>query len=121
MSASDDGPPTVVVAAHPAAPSAVAREVHAGAEEQGVPTAGVVLPDEAVACARAAAVRSRLEVGVGIGADGTVAVVHALVGPAVVELPAGAEPGEHRLAGGDAARIVTGLPLAGAGASVAAP
>ena len=111
----------MVVAAHPAAPPEVAREVHAGVEEQGVPTAGVVLPDDAVAAARAAAIRSRLEVGVGIGADGTVAVVHALVGPPVVELPVGAGPGEHRLAGGDAARIVTGLPLGSAAASVAHP
>lgn len=119
----DDGPPSVVVAAHPDAPPAVAREVHAGAEEQGVPTASVVGPGDtgdtgdtggAAAAARAAAARSRLEVGVGIGADGTVAVAHALVAGAVLTTPVGAGPDAHRRAGADAARIVTGLPLASA-------
>lgn len=120
--------PSIVVRHHPDAPGAVLREVLAGAEEEGVPvlawpdpTAGTGPPGDsgAVALAHRAARRSRLDVGVGVDARGTVAVHHAKLPP---ERPAltgpapdpGATPGAPhpgRRAGAAAARIVTGLPL----------
>ncbi|MDL5157772.1 glycerol dehydratase reactivase beta/small subunit family protein [Actinomycetospora termitidis] len=112
MSSSDDeGPPTVLVASHTDAPPAVVREVLAGVEEQGVPTAGVGGGDDPDAGARHAARESRLEVGVGVGPDGAVVVRHALVADPVLVLPPGARAADRRQAGGDAARIVAGLPL----------
>ncbi|MCD2188799.1 glycerol dehydratase reactivase beta/small subunit family protein [Actinomycetospora soli] len=109
MSDAAEGPPTVVVAAHPGAPPGVLREVRAGAEEQGVPTA--LLPDAGSspdAAARRGAADSRLQVGVGIGDDGAVVVRHALVPDAVLVLGPDAPAGEQRQAGADAARIVGG-------------
>jgi hypothetical protein len=105
-------PPAVLVAVHDDAPPGVLREVCAGAEEQGIPTA--ILPDSPAGAddaGRHAAAESRLEVGVGIGADGAVVVRHALVGDAVLELSGGAAPARVRVAGADAARIVAGLAL----------
>src|SRR5699024_8219484 len=105
-------PPAVLVAVPDDAPASVVREVCAGAEEQGIPTA---LLDAAVtgadAAGRYAASESRLEVGVGVGADGAVVVRHALVPHAVLALEAGAPAHDLRVVGGDAARIVAGLPL----------
>ncbi len=107
-------PPAVLVVVHDDAPPGVLREVCAGAEEQGIPTAilakGSADPG-ADAAGRHAAVESRLEVGVGIGADGAVVVRHALVPDAVVGLAGGAPAAQVRRAGADAARIVAGLPL----------
>ena len=106
-------PPAVLVTVHDDAPPAVLREVCAGAEEQGIPTA-ILAPTTGAGAdglARHAAGESRLEVGVGIGADGAVVVRHALVGEPVLRLPGGAPAGEVRQAGADAARIVAGLPL----------
>jgi hypothetical protein len=105
-------PPAVLVAVHDDAPPGVLREVCAGAEEQGIPTA--ILPGsrtDADDAGRYAAGESRLEVGVGIGADGAVVVRHALVADAVLALAGGASPARARAAGADAARIVAGLAL----------
>ncbi|MFC5137499.1 glycerol dehydratase reactivase beta/small subunit family protein [Actinomycetospora rhizophila] len=105
-------PPAVLVAVHDDAPDEVVREVCAGAEEQGVPTA--LLGSAATgadAAGRHAASESRLEVGVGVGVDGAVVVRHALVPHAVLTLHAGAPTPHLRVLGGDAARIVAGLPL----------
>jgi hypothetical protein len=105
-------PPAVLVAVHDDAPGGVLREVCAGAEEQGIPTAvltgSLVGADDA---ARHAAAESRLEVGVGIGADGVVVVRHALVPDAVLRLDGGPSAAQVRRAGADAARIVAGLAL----------
>ncbi len=106
-------PPVLVLAHHPDAPPAVLREVSAGAEEEGVPlrarsTAG----GTAVELAHAAARASRLSVGVGVAADGAVAVHHAQL-PAdhpALEVADGDAP-DWRRAGRVAARVVTGLPL----------
>jgi hypothetical protein len=106
-------PPAVLVAVHDDAPPGVLRQVCAGAEEQGVPTAilaGTPAADADEAGRRAAA-ESRLEVGVGVGADGGVVVRHALVGHAVLRLAGGAPAAQLRQAGADAARIVAGLQL----------
>ncbi|GAA4934094.1 dehydratase medium subunit [Actinomycetospora succinea] len=105
-------PPAVLVAVHDDAPDGVVREVCAGAEEQGIPTAllGSVAPG-ADAAGRHAASESRLEVGVGVGVDGAVVVRHALVSDAVLGLAAGASAAALRVLGADAARIVAGLPL----------
>lgn len=105
-------PPAVLVAVHDEAPSGVVREVCAGAEEQGIPTAllGSAAP-AADAAGRHAASESRLEVGVGVGVDGAVVVRHALVPDAVLTLAGGSSPAALRVLGGDAARIVAGLPL----------
>lgn len=105
-------PPAVLVAVHDEAPSAVVRELRAGAEEQGVPTALLGSPAPAADPAgRHAASESRLEVGIGVGADGGVVVRHALVADAVLALEAGASSCALRVLGADAARIVAGLPL----------
>ncbi|MHC1558566.1 glycerol dehydratase reactivase beta/small subunit family protein [Actinomycetospora sp. C-140] len=105
-------PPAVLVAVHDDAPLGVVREVCAGAEEQGVPTALLGAPSPAAQDAgRHAASESRLEVGVGVGADGAVVVRHALVPDAITGLDAGATAPELRILGADAARIVAGLPL----------
>ncbi len=102
-------PPAVLVATGDDAPPAVVREVCAGAEEQGVPTA--LLGGPPGDRGRHAARESRLQVGVGVDADGAVAVHHALVPDVVLALGAGASPADLRALGADAARIVTGLPL----------
>jgi Dehydratase medium subunit len=102
-------PPAVLVAIGDDAPPAVVREVCAGVEEQGVPTA--LLGGAGRDRGRHAARESRLQVGVGVDADGAVAVHHALVPDVVLALGAGAAPAELRVLGADAARIVTGLPL----------
>lgn len=108
--------PAVVVHRSPGAPPAVLREVCAGAEEEGVPTDVVDVPDQpedAVGLAHAAARASQLEVGVGVDAAGAVAVHHGKLpehGPAAATGP-GAGPRDWRRAGRTAARIVTGLPL----------
>jgi len=108
-------PPAVLVAAHDDAPPGVVREVCAGAEEQGVPTALLDPPGGDAGTAddagRHAAGESRLEVGVGIDAAGGVVVRHALVPDAVLALDAGSSATDLRVLGGDAARIVAGLPL----------
>lgn len=103
-------PPAVLVVAHHDAPPAVVREVCAGAEEQGVPTA-LLDPPRDGRPGPFAARESRLEVGVGIGADGAVTVHHALVPDAILALDAGAHAADLRVLGADAARIVAGLPL----------
>lgn len=102
-------PPAVLVATGDDAPPSVVREVCAGAEEQGVPTA--LLDGPSGDRGRHAARESRLQVGVGVDADGAVAVHHALVPDVVLALGAGASPADLRVLGADAARIVTGLPL----------
>jgi hypothetical protein len=105
-------PPAVLVTVHDDAPPGVLREVCAGAEEQGIPTA--ILggpPTDADGAGRHAAGESRLEVGVGIGPDGAVVVRHALVPDPVVRLDGGTPQARVRQAGTDAARIVAGLPL----------
>lgn len=105
-------PPAVIVAVPDDAPDAVVREVCAGAEEQGIPTALLSSPSPGADDAgRYAAAESRLEVGVGVGVDGAVVVRHALVPDAVLDLPADASAADRRVLGGDAARIVAGLPL----------
>ncbi|MCD2193947.1 glycerol dehydratase reactivase beta/small subunit family protein [Actinomycetospora endophytica] len=105
-------PPAVLITVHDDAPPGVLREVCAGAEEQGIPTA--ILsgpPSDADDAGRHAAGESRLEVGVGIGPDGAVVVRHALVPAAVLVLDGGSPPSRVRAAGADAARIVAGLAL----------
>ena len=105
--------PTVVVR-HAGAAAAVLREIRAGAEEEGVPTSVEESAGAAEPLAHAAALASRLEVGVGIDAAGSVAVHHATLPPSTPALavPAGADAGQWRRAGAVAARIVTGLPIA---------
>lgn len=105
-------PPTVVVR-HAGAAEALLREVRAGAEEEGVPTSVEESAGAAERMAHAAALASRLEVGVGIDAAGGVAVHHATLpsdAPALA-VPPGADAVQWRRAGAVAARIVTGLPL----------
>lgn len=126
--ASAPEPPSVVVGYHPDTPDPVLREVLAGAEEEGVPVTTWPDPDGGgvVALAHRAAQRSRLDVGAGVGADGSVVVHHTKLPadrPAFTEpapdpaAPAGPEPAggrpHGRRSGAAAARIVTGLPLPG--------
>lgn len=108
--------PAVQVHRSPGAPAAVLREVCAGAEEEGVPTEVVDVPDQpedAVGLAREAARASQLEVGIGVDAAGAVAVHHGKLPadrPATTTGP-DAGPQDWRRAGRTAARVVTGLPL----------
>jgi hypothetical protein len=104
-------PPAVLVGVADDAPPAVVRELCAGAEEQGIPTAILGSARDADAAGRHAASESRLEVGVGVGSDGAVVVRHALVPDAILTAPAGTSAADLRLLGADAARIVAGLPL----------
>ena len=106
-------PPAIELRHAPGAPAAVLREVAAGAEEAGVPLQ--MLPTGgagAVELAHAAARASRLSVGVGVSAEGSVVVHHAQL-PAdhpALEVRDGTAP-DWRRAGRVAARVVTGLPL----------
>lgn len=106
-------PPALVLRHGPGAPAEVLREVSAGAEEEGVPLR--TRPGSgggAVELAHAAAGESRLAVGVGVTADGEVAVHHAQL-PAdrpALHVLGGTAP-DWRRAGRVAARVVTGLPL----------
>jgi hypothetical protein len=105
-------PPAVLVAVHEDAPPDVVREVCAGAEEQGIPTALLSSrAGDADDAGRDAAGESRLAVGVGIDAAGAVVVRHALVPHAVTALAPGSSAADLRVLGADAARIVAGLPL----------
>ena len=107
--------PPVIVVRHGGAPAVAVREVRAGAEEEGVPTrVEEMASGPAGALAHAAAVASPLEVGVGIDANGGVAVHHATLPPHTPALAVAADggPPQWRRAGAVAARIVTGLPIA---------
>lgn len=108
--------PPVIVVRHGGASAAVLREVCAGAEEEGVPTRveDAATPDGPAVLAHTAALASPLEVGVGIDADGAVAVHHASLPPGTPALAvaSGGDPPGWRRAGAVAARIVTGLPIA---------
>ena len=92
-------------------------EVLAGIEEEGVPyLVERVAPDgdsDAQRLARRAAARSSLDVGVGIDADGRVAILHDKLPDGVEGLSAAqpATPRTGRVAGHNAARIVVGVPL----------
>jgi hypothetical protein len=113
-----DARPAVLVYRHPDAPSTALREVCAGAEEEGVPTEVVPSADapageDATALAHAAALASRLDVGVGLDAAGIAVVHHGKLperSPAASTGP-GAAPPDWRRAGRTAARVVKGLPL----------
>ncbi|TQK30810.1 glycerol dehydratase reactivase beta/small subunit family protein [Arthrobacter sp. SLBN-53] len=96
---------------------ALESEVLAGIEEEGVPyVVERVARDgdsDAQRLARRAAARSSLDVGVGIDADGRVAILHDKL-PDGVEGLSGerpASPRAGRVAGHNAARIVVGVPL----------
>lgn len=105
--------PAIVVASVAGTP--VEAAVLAGIEEEGVPYVverpGGALTSDAVALARAAALRSPLGVGVGIDAAGTVCVQPEKVADVVPELVSGAGVAAARTLGHDAARICVGLPL----------
>ncbi|QVI27420.1 pduH protein [Mycolicibacterium neoaurum] len=96
---------------------ALESEVLAGIEEEGVPyLVERVAPggdSDAQRLARRAAARSSLDVGVGIDADGGVAILHDKLPDGVEGLSAAqpATPREGRVAGHNAARIVVGVPL----------
>lgn len=105
-------PPTVVVLC--AAPTASAREVLAGIEEEGVPHSVHTVDgdgQDAVTLAHRAARLSPLDVGVGVDEHGRVCVHHTkLPAASPVELSTRA-PGEARRLGHNAARVVVGIPL----------
>jgi len=104
-----------IVLGHDGAPDpSVLRQVCAGAEEEGVPIRSEIRSGrDAAVTAHGAALASVLEVGIGIGTDGTVAVHHASLPEAdpVVRVPCRASAAELRVAGRTAARIVKTLPL----------
>lgn len=91
------------------------RDVLAGIEEEGVPYTVAEVADEVSApdLARQAAMRSPLQVGVGIGASGGICVHHDMLVDPLPELSS-AGPADRvaaRVLGHNAARIVMGLPL----------
>ncbi|HEV7725379.1 MAG TPA: glycerol dehydratase reactivase beta/small subunit family protein [Modestobacter sp.] len=108
----------MLVYRHPSAPLPVLREVCAGAEEEGVPTEVVDAPgggeaQDATALAHAAALESRLDVGIGVDASGAAAVHHGKLPedrPPATTGPDAAPP-DWRRAGRIGARVVKGLPL----------
>lgn len=96
------------------------REVVAGIEEEGVPSAVQAVPGgdiESALCATdlavSAAQRSTLQVGVGVGEAGDVCVHHARLAEPLADLTSGSATGREtaRALGHNAARIVVGLPL----------
>ena len=106
--------PAIVLRHDDTADASVLRQVCAGAEEEGVPIRGETgRGGGAAALAHGAAMASVLEVGIGIGTNGTVAVHHASLPAAepVVRVPPRAPAAELRIAGRTAARIVKTLPL----------
>lgn len=110
-----DRPAVMVLTAHSAAAEAITREVLAGIEEEGVPYTVMAAADDASApeLARRAAMRSPLQVGVGVGVSGIVCVHHDMLVDPLPELSsAGPSDGAAaRMLGHNAARIVVGLPL----------
>ncbi|MDF1899413.1 glycerol dehydratase reactivase beta/small subunit family protein [Mycolicibacterium smegmatis] len=95
--------------------AAVTRDVLAGIEEEGVPYAVTTVAEDVPVAdlARRAAMRSPLQVGVGIGAGGGVCVHHDMLEDPLPELSS-ADPADSvaaRMLGHNAARIVVGLPL----------
>ncbi|WP_234820509.1 glycerol dehydratase reactivase beta/small subunit family protein [Mycolicibacterium goodii] len=108
--------PVIVVLAPVAGEgAAITRDVLAGIEEEGVPYTVVEAADDVSApdLARRAAMRSPLQVGVGIGPSGGVCVHHDMLVDPLPELTSAGppEPGTARMLGHNAARIVIGLPL----------
>ncbi len=93
----------------------VERDVLAGIEEEGVPY--LLVPGEAevpaAELARRAALRSPLDVGVGVCSRGEVCVRHAKLSDPLPELSSGEGAGAAvvRVLGHNAARIVVGIPL----------
>ena len=110
--------PAVLVYRHRGAPAPALHEICAGAEEEGVPTAVVDVPDggeaqDATALAHAAARASALEVGIGLDVSGAAAVHHGKLperSPAATTGP-DASTADWRRAGRIGARMVKGLPL----------
>jgi hypothetical protein len=107
--------PAVLVYRHRGAPSRALHEICAGAEEEGVPTEVVDAPDggDVIALAHAAALASRLDVGIGVDVSGAAAVHHGKLperNPAATAGP-DASPADWRRAGRIGARVVKGLPL----------
>lgn len=95
--------------------AAVTRDVLAGIEEEGVPYAVTTVAEDVPVAdlARRAAMRSPLQVGVGIGAGGGVCVHHDMLEDPLPELSSAdtADSAAARTLGHNAARIVVGLPL----------
>ncbi|AKS35631.1 pduH protein [Mycolicibacterium goodii] len=104
-----------MVFAQVGAPDAVTRDVLAGMEEEGVPYTLETVADSGSApeLARQAAMRSPLQVGVGMGASGVVCVHHNMLVDPLPELSSAgpADRDTARMLGHNAARIVVGLPL----------
>ncbi|GAA5049155.1 hypothetical protein HNP84_004334 [Thermocatellispora tengchongensis] len=88
----------------------VLHALAAGLEEEGVPfRVEEARGGAAYELAHAAALASRLRVGIGVDADGRVCVHHAQL-PLSAPVAAG-PPESARLLGHNAARLVTGIPL----------
>ena len=89
--------------------SPVLREVLAGLEEEGVPANALAGRfSEAATLAALAARESQLEVGLGIGSDGSVGIGHSRCKP---DAPLLVSKGAAWAMGSNAARLVKGIPL----------
>ncbi|MED0678088.1 glycerol dehydratase reactivase beta/small subunit family protein [Aneurinibacillus thermoaerophilus] len=87
-------------------------EVCTGLEEEGVPFLCLCVAEaeeKAEKLGRRAALMSPLQVGIGVDADGGCAICHEKLAqhPSYITTP----PGNGRIAGQNAARLVKGLPL----------
>lgn len=102
-------PEIVIYYAPGMANSPVLRDVLAGLEEEGVPANAVAGRfGEAVTLAALAARESQLEVGLGIGSDGSAAIGHSRCKP---DVPLLVSKGAAWAMGSNAARLVKGIPL----------
>lgn len=87
----------------------VLRDVLAGLEEEGVPANALADRfSEAATLAALAARESQLEIGIGIGSDGAVAIGHSRCKP---DRPLLVSKGAAWVMGSNAARLVKGIPL----------
>lgn len=108
-----EGKPSVWLITNSSCTEADAKKLAAGCEEEGVPLAWDVRPGSAAELARAACLRSHLEVGVGIDEknEAAIAIVHVSDHPYVTGIAEG--PEELRWFGQAAARISKSQPVPG--------
>jgi hypothetical protein len=103
--------PALWLATDPSCPESHARYVADGCEEEGIPLAWEVKKGDAAELARFACLRSQLEVGIGIGADGEGAIALVAVTDKPYIVRGASTGGPLRWLGQAAARISKSQPI----------
>ena len=106
--------PAIIVMKHTCMGDETLDLICQGVEEESIPWEILEDPETTAAkLAYQAALASRLDVGIGVGQDGVIAVHHAALQPEMPLMASGKNPEgpECVMLGKNAARLVKGLPL----------